>query len=59
MRTDSNKNEEIISLKECKEFCQKYDLSDERIREINNNLVGLVDKVLNSYLEGLKDEGGI
>jgi len=59
MQSSIDKNEEIITLKECKEYCKNYDLSDKRIKEIGNNLVGLVDKVINSYLEGLKDEGGV
>jgi|GEM_PF-925437 len=43
--------DEIIPLKECKKYLQKYNLSDERIREIRNSLIGLVDGIINSYLD--------
>jgi len=42
---------EIISIEECKKHLQKFHLSDERIREMRNSLIGIVDGVINSYLD--------
>ena len=47
-------NPEVMSLEECKEYLGKYNLSDERILEIRNNLVGIVDHVLNAYLNDFR-----
>ena len=45
---------EIISIKECKKYLNKYDLSDQRIAKIKDGLIGIVDSIFNSYLEGFK-----
>jgi hypothetical protein len=44
----------IIPLEECKKLLGDYNLSDQRILNIRNNLIGIVDSVLNTYFEGFK-----
>lgn len=46
--------DEVITVEECKQYIGKYELSDERISTIKNNLIGIVDTVLNTYLEEFK-----
>ena len=47
-------NDEIISIEECKKYLGKCNLTDERILAIKDNLIGIVDSILNSYLEEFK-----
>ena len=47
-------NPKVISVKECKEYLGKFNLSDERIIEIRNYLIGVVDKSINSYLDDFR-----
>lgn len=47
--------EEIISLKECRKYCRDKNISDQRMIEIGNSLIGIVDGIINYYLEGLYD----
>lgn len=47
-------NDEIISNEECKKYLGKYNLTDERILKIKDNLIGIVDSILNTYLEEFK-----
>lgn len=42
---------EIITNEECKKCLEKYNLTDQRISEIKDNLIGIVDSLINSYLE--------
>lgn len=49
-----NTSDEIISNEECKKYLGKYNLTDERILAIKDNLIGIVDSILNSYLEEFK-----
>jgi hypothetical protein len=44
-------NTEIISLDECKKYVGDLNLSDQRIIEIRNSVIGIVDSVINAYLE--------
>ena len=44
-------NQEIISLDECKKYVGGLNLSDQRILEIRNSVIGIVDSVINAYLE--------
>jgi hypothetical protein len=44
---------DIISTAECKKFFGE-NLPDEKATEIKNNLVGIVNSVINFYLEGFK-----
>ena len=46
--------DEVISCKECKKYLKKYDLSDERILAIKDNMIGVIDSLINSYLEDFK-----
>lgn len=45
---------EAISIEETKQYFVKYQLPDERIADIKNNLIGIVDTVINNYLENFK-----
>lgn len=47
------KDNEIISTKECKEILGQ-ELSDERILSIRDNLVGIIDSIINQYIEEFK-----
>lgn len=44
-------DKEIISLDECKRYIGECGLTDPRILEIRNNMVGIVDRIINVYLE--------
>lgn len=44
----------LVSIDECKQYLSKYDLSDQKIFEIRNNLIGIVDKAINSYLDNFR-----
>ena len=46
--------DEIISLEECKKYLASYNLTDQRILDIRNNMIGIIDSTLNAYLEGFK-----
>lgn len=47
-------SQEIISLKECKPYIGNFDLSDQRIIEIRNNMIGIIDHVINAYLKNVE-----
>lgn len=47
-------NEEVVSFNECKIHLSRYELSDQSISRIKDNLVGIVDSIFNSYLEEFK-----
>jgi len=49
--TNESAGDEIISLDECKTYFVKYELSDQRITDIRNSVIGLVDGIINSYLD--------
>lgn len=42
---------EMISIEECKQFVAKFDLSDQKVGEIRNYMIGVIDKTINSYLD--------
>jgi len=48
------RDNEIITNEECKKCLGKYDLTDQRISVIKDNLIGIVDSILNTYLEEFK-----
>lgn len=45
---------EVISFGECKKYFEKYDLDDKKIKAIKNNVEGIVNTIISSYLETLK-----
>lgn len=45
---------EVMSIEECKKYIGKYDLSDQRITTIRDNLVGIVDRIMDSYLDNFR-----
>ncbi len=47
-------NGEFISIQECKKYLEEYNLSDKRIIEIKDNLIGIINCAINSYLEEFK-----
>ena len=44
-------SQEAISLEECREYLAAYSLTDEQVTALKNNLIGVVDSILNNYLE--------
>lgn len=50
----SSPKTEIISIEECKQYLEKYNLPDKKIAEIRNYLIGMVDKSINLYLDGFR-----
>lgn len=46
-----NTGNEVISFKECKEHFEKYGLDDKKIKDIKNNIEGIVNTIISSYLE--------
>lgn len=51
---NSSFDNEVITIEECKQYFGKFELSDQRITDIKNNLVGIVDSVINSYLDNFR-----
>lgn len=45
---------ELISNDECNYYLGRYELSDQRVTSIKDNLIGIVDSVFSSYLEEFK-----
>ncbi len=41
---------ELLSIEECKKQLKKYNLSDEQILQLKNGLIGIVDSIINSYI---------
>ena len=42
---------EIISLQECRDYFKSISVPESMIKIVRNNLVGVVDSVINTYLE--------
>jgi len=49
-------SDEIFSTEECKSYLKKYGLDDKRIQAIKDNLIGLVDNIINSYIESVSSD---
>jgi len=47
----ADKPKGLVSIDECKKYLDKYDLSDEQILQLNNSLIGIVESIINSYLD--------
>jgi hypothetical protein len=45
---------DIISVAECKEYLGNCELTDNKVNDIKNNLIGIIDSVINSYLDGFR-----
>ncbi|MEI6040169.1 MAG: hypothetical protein WCP93_02365 [Candidatus Berkelbacteria bacterium] len=54
LSTPKSAIDEIVSFDECKKHFEKYDLDDKRVIEIKNNLVGIVNTIIDSYLEDFR-----
>lgn len=54
LQVPGTQGDEIISLEECKKYLASYNLTDQRILDIRNNMIGIIDSTLNAYLEGFK-----
>jgi len=50
----NQENHQALSTQECKNRLGKYGLSDKRIESIRNNLIGILDSIINSYVEEFK-----
>jgi hypothetical protein len=46
----------MLSIDECRDYLKEYNLSDEEIERMRNNLQGIVESVLDSYIEGFKND---
>jgi len=46
--------DDIISVAECKEYLGNQELSDKKVTDIKNNLIGIIDSVINSYLDDFR-----
>jgi len=47
----ADKSRDLVSIDECKKYLDKYDLSDEQILQLKNGLIGIVESIINSYLD--------
>lgn len=45
---------DIISVAECKEYLGNQELPDKKVTDIKNNLIGIVNSVINSYLDDFR-----
>jgi hypothetical protein len=46
--------DEVISIKECKRFTDKFNLNNKDIGLIRNYMIGIIDKTINLYLDNFK-----
>ena len=46
--------DEVISIKECKKFTDKFNLNNKDIGLIRNYMIGIIDKTINLYLDNFK-----
>lgn len=47
-------NSHVISVEDCKKYLGKFELTDEKILEIRNYLIGIIDKSMSSYLDDFR-----
>lgn len=47
-------NDEVISVAECKRFIGKFNLEEARVEEIRNNMIGLINSILNTYIDNFE-----
>lgn len=52
--THKSSDSEVMSTKECKQYFEKFELTDKRITDIKNNLIGIVNKIINSYFDDFR-----
>jgi hypothetical protein len=52
--THESTDNEVVSIEECKQYFQKFNLTDKRIIDIKNNLIGIVNGIINSYLDDFR-----
>ncbi len=53
-RAHETPDSKVISVEECKEYLGKFNLSDEKVAEIRNYLIGIIDKSINYYLDDFR-----
>jgi hypothetical protein len=51
---NGNIADEVISIKECKQFTDKFNLNNKDIGLIRNYMIGIIDKTINLYLDNFK-----
>jgi hypothetical protein len=44
---------ETLSIAECREILKRYTLTDQQIEKLRDNLSGIVERIINSYLDNL------
>lgn len=49
--TEAKEPSKLVSLEECKQQLAKYNLSDEQVIQLKNGLIGIVDSIINLYLD--------
>lgn len=47
-------SDELISLEECKGFVGGFSLPDERVLLLRNSMIGIINSLLNAYLENFE-----
>lgn len=45
---------EILSLEECRQSLTRFHLSDEQIEALRDSLIGVVNNILNQYVDGAR-----
>jgi hypothetical protein len=45
---------EIISIEECRNYFNGSNMTDKAMKAIRNNLIGVVDSLINTYLEDFR-----
>lgn len=53
MNEKPNSNE-VLTLEECRKQLGQYNLTDEQLIVLKNSLVGLVDSILNQYINDFR-----
>ena len=46
--------DEMVSIEECRQYVAKFNLSDQKIYQIRNILMGIANKTISSYLENFR-----
>lgn len=49
-KSSNNSSEDLYS-KECEICLKKYQLTDEQLSKLKNGLIGIVDSIINTYLD--------
>lgn len=50
----TQRNSDVLSVEECRQYLGRADLTDEQITAIKNYLIGVVDGALTAYLDDFR-----